>query len=192
VAAAVIAVRQACPTVPVGVTTGLWISEGDAGQRLAAVTRWAGLPSAARPDFASVNVGEPGVADLLEAQCRAGIAAEAGVWSTADVETLASTGSATWIRILVEIVDGSAETAVPAADAILAGLDESRVTGPRLLHGEGAACWPLVAQAGRLSLPTRTGFEDTVTGPAGEPVTGNADLVRRALTTWSAAASSHR
>lgn len=192
VAAAVTAVRRACPRVPVGITTGLWISEGDTGRRLATVARWADLPPAARPDFASVNVGEPGFTDLLDALRRIGIATEVGVWSTADARTLATAGRASWTRILVEIIDGAAETAVASADAILASLDELRVTGPRLLHGEDAACWPLVGHAGRLGLPTRIGLEDTVTGPAGEPIAGNADLVRHALTAWSAAASSHQ
>ncbi|MCW2137978.1 3-keto-5-aminohexanoate cleavage enzyme [Actinoplanes cyaneus] len=47
VAEAVAAVRRACPGVPVGVTTGLWISNGNIGQRLAAVAGWEALPSAA-------------------------------------------------------------------------------------------------------------------------------------------------
>ena len=87
VAAAVTAVRRACPSVPVGVTTGLWISNGDIGRRLKAVASWADLPSAVRPDFASVNVSEPGFADLVEALRQAEIAVEAGVWSAADAQT---------------------------------------------------------------------------------------------------------
>ncbi|MBB2942730.1 uncharacterized protein (DUF849 family) [Actinoplanes lutulentus] len=185
VAAAVTAVRRACPTVPVGVTTGLWISDGDIGRRLATVARWAGLPPAARPDFASVNVSEPGFADLAEALQRAGIAVEAGVWSPADARTLAAT-QGSWLRVLVEIIDGTAETAVAAADAILTSLDDLGVTAPRLLHGEDATCWPLVAHAGRLGLPTRIGLEDTLAGPAGDPATGNADLIRQSLTVWTA------
>ncbi|MDR7327635.1 3-keto-5-aminohexanoate cleavage protein [Catenuloplanes sp. NPDC020197] len=184
VGAAVAAVRRACPEVPVGVTTGLWIGGGDAGRRLAAVARWAGLPPAARPDFASVNVGEPGFAELSATLRRAGIGVEAGVWSTADAETLAASGRATWFRVLVEIIDGTAGD----ADAILTRLDDLGVPGPRLLHGENATCWPLIAEAGRRGLPTRIGLEDTVTGPAGEPVAGNAALVRHALTVWTASA----
>jgi uncharacterized protein (DUF849 family) len=157
-------------------------------QRLAMVARWADLPETARPDFASVNVSEPGFAELVAALHRAGIAVEAGVWSATDARALADSGSAGWARILVEIVDGSAGAAVAAADAVLARLDELDVAGPRLLHGEDAACWPLVAHAGRLGLPTRIGLEDTTAGPAGEPVAGNADLVRRALAVWTAAA----
>ncbi|RSM54104.1 hypothetical protein DMB66_37850 [Actinoplanes sp. ATCC 53533] len=190
-AAAVTAVRWACPSVPVGVTTGLWICDGDIGRRLATVTRWADLQPAARPDFASVNVSEGGFADLVEALQRAGIGVEAGVWSTADAQTL-SASQVSWTRILVEIIDGTAVTAVAAADAILTSLDDVGVTAPRLLHGEEATCWPLVVHAGRLGLPTRIGLEDTVVGSAGEPVVDNADLVRQALAAWTTAASSHR
>ncbi len=187
VAGAVTAVRRACPSVPVGVTTGLWISDGDAGRRLATVARWAGLSPAARPDFASVNVAEDGFTDLVDTLHRAGIGVEAGVWSTADAQALAAAGPVAWTRILVEIVHGTAETAVAAADAILASLDECEVTAPRLLHGEEAACWPLVAHAGRLGLPTRIGLEDTLVGLAGEPIADNAYLVRQALAVWTAA-----
>ncbi|BEL06304.1 3-keto-5-aminohexanoate cleavage protein [Actinoplanes sichuanensis] len=186
VAAAVTAVRRACPGVPVGVTTGLWISDGDADRRLTTVAGWAALPSTARPDFASVNVGEPGFAELAEVLRRAEVGVEAGVWSTADAHMLAAVRTPV-TRILVEVIDGSAASAVATADAILAALDDAGLSAPRLLHGEEATCWPLVAHAGRRGLPTRIGLEDTLVGPAGEPIADNADLVRRALTIWSAA-----
>lgn len=189
VAAAVTAVHRACPNVPVGVSTGLWITDGDVARRLAAVARWADQPLGARPDFASVNVGEAGFADLTNVLRRAGIAVEAGVWSTAGAERLAVAGPVDWTRILVEIIGGAIETAVGRADAILACLDDRGVTAPRLLHGEDAACWLLVTHAGRLRLPTRIGLEDTVVGPAGEPVVDNAELVRLALAVWTAAAN---
>src|ERR1700721_2665578 len=69
-----------------------------------------------------------------------------------------------------------------ARDAALPALDSSAVRGlPRLLHGEGDSCWPLVAQAAREGLPTRIGLEDTLAGPDGRPASGNAELVRCAL-----------
>ncbi|GIE76627.1 hypothetical protein Aph02nite_25770 [Actinoplanes philippinensis] len=196
VAAAVGAVRRACRGVPVGVTTGLWIAGGDPGRRLAAVAAWAGLPATARPDFASVNVGEPGFAALAEVLQGVGVEVEAGVWSVADARALAAaglpggaatpTGRPAWARVLVEVIGAPAGAAVAVADAILAELDALGVAGPRLLHGEDAGCWPLVAHAARRGLPTRIGLEDTLTGPRGEPVTGNADLVRHALTVRAA------
>ncbi|WP_203995428.1 3-keto-5-aminohexanoate cleavage protein [Virgisporangium aurantiacum] len=191
VGAVVAAVRRACPGLPVGVTTGLWISAGDVGRRLAEVTRWADLPVGERPDFASVNVGEPGFADLVAALRAAGIGVEPGVWSIADALALAlalaGAGAGPWVRVLVEVPDGPVGTATADADAILARLDDLAVPGPRLLHGDGARCWPLVAHAGRLGLATRIGLEDVLVGPDGEPVADNADLVRRAVTVWGAA-----
>ncbi len=188
VAAAVSAVREACLGTPVGVSTGLWICDGDVWARQEMVARWATMPPDGRPDFASANVSEPGFAELVEALHRAGIAVEAGVWSVDDADRLAGVGWAVrWARILVEIINTPRDEAEAIADAVLARLDEVAAVGPRLLHGEGAACWPLVAHAGRLGLPTRIGLEDTVVGPSGEAVSDNAHLVRLALQEWGAA-----
>ena len=80
----------------------------------------------------------------------------------------------------------SAGQATVAADEILHCLDELGTAVPRLLHGEGPACWPLIAHAGALRLPTRIGLEDTTVGPGGATVDGNAELVRLALQIWTA------
>ena len=81
-----------------------------AASAAAAVAAWAGIPPGARPDFASVNVSEPGWADLCRLLRSAAIAAEAGVWSVPDAVQLAAGGRAVeWLRILVEVID------VPAA-----------------------------------------------------------------------------
>jgi len=187
VGAAVAAVRVACPGTPVGVSTGLWITRGDAAARQAAVSQWAGLAAGARPDFASVNVSEDGWAGVVGSLGAAGIAAEAGVWSAADVQVLARAvdGGALAplpLRILIEVMGEPADSAPRVAGDILRALDDSPLRElPRLLHGEGEGCWPLVAQAAREGLPTRIGLEDTTAGPGGEPVSGNAELVRLAL-----------
>jgi uncharacterized protein (DUF849 family) len=191
VAAAVTAVRQACPGTPVGVSTGLWITGGDPAVRQSMVAGWAGLAVAARPDFASVNLSEPGWARLCGVLASAGIAAEAGIWSVVDADQLATAGEAVgWLRILVEIIDVPAGQAVTAADKVLRRVHELNATIPRLLHGEGPACWPLIAHAGRLGLPTRIGLEDTTVGPDGSAVSGNAELVQLALQIWRASAAS--
>lgn len=188
VAAAVAAVRQACPGTPVGVSTGLWITGGNAVARQEAVAGWAALPPGTRPDFASVNLSEPGPARLLEALAAAGVTAEAGVWSAADASRAAAViPGGGWLRILVEVIGVPAAGAVAAAEEILRELDRSGVAAPRLLHGEQETCWPLVRHAGQLGLPTRIGLEDITTGPGGQPVTGNAELIRLALATWTAA-----
>ncbi len=187
VGAAVTAVRAACPGVPVGVSTGLWITRGDAAARQAAVADWASLTAAARPDFASVNVSEDGWAGVAGSLGAAGIAVEAGVWSVADVRVLADAFACGGLpqpplRILVEVMGVPAEAAPRRAGEILRALDDSPLRGfPRLLHGEEEGCWPLVAQAAQAGLPTRIGLEDTTAGPEGELASGNAELVRRAL-----------
>ncbi len=117
-----------------------------------------------------------------------GVAAEAGVWSAADARRAATVSpGGGWLRILVEVIGVPAADAVAAAAEILRQLDRSGVAAPRLLHGEQEACWPLVRQASRLGLPTRIGLEDTTTGPGGQPVSGNAELTRLALATWTTA-----
>jgi uncharacterized protein (DUF849 family) len=128
------------------------------------------------------------MAGVLEALSAAGVSAEAGVWSAADAAAVASASPADgWLRILVEVINVPAAGAVAAADEILRELDRSGVGVPRLLHGEQEACWPLVRHAGRLGLPTRIGLEDTTTGPDGQQVSGNAELVRLALAEWTTA-----
>src|SRR5215470_5687118 len=81
VLAAVAAIRAAVPGTPVGVTTGLWVAGGDPARRMSLVARWVGSD---RPDFASVNLSEPGAEDLAGLLTDLGIAVEAGVWSADD------------------------------------------------------------------------------------------------------------
>jgi len=189
VGAAVAAVREACPGIAIGVSTGLWIT-GDRAARQAAVARWGELPAASRPDFASVNLSEPGTASLLDALDVAGISAEAGVWSAADAQAVSQISPARgWLRILVEIVGVVAADATVQADRIIRQLESSGVSSPRLLHGEGQTCWPLIRHAGRLGLATRIGLEDTLAGPDGDAVSGNAELTSLALAAWIDAAA---
>lgn len=180
---AVTAVRHACPGTPVGVSTGLWITGGDPVARQAGVAGWAGLSAPARPDFASVNVSEAGWAEVAHTLAAAGIGVEAGVWSVADVRILAGTPDLpALLRVMVEVTGAPGASAAAQGREIVRSVRESaRRTDPLLLHGENAGCWPLIALAGELGLATRIGLEDTTTGPSGQPVTGNADLVRLAL-----------
>jgi uncharacterized protein (DUF849 family) len=70
--AAVREVRQACG-VPVGVATGGWV-EPDADRRAQLVSAWT------EPDFASVNLSEPGAVEVMRGLPNAGIGIEAGTW----------------------------------------------------------------------------------------------------------------
>jgi uncharacterized protein (DUF849 family) len=204
VGAAVAAVRAACPGVPAGVTTGLWAAaepggSDAAGGDLAAAARarqqqvggWAGLDAAHRPDFASLNLSEEGWQQLATTLADAGIGVEAGVWSVADADRIAGFAPAGgWLRVMVEVAGVGASEAVGYADEILARLAATAPGVRPLLHGEDESCWPLIAHAGQIGLPTRIGLEDVTAGPAGQPVGGNAELVRLALEFWAAAAVS--
>jgi len=184
--AAVAAVRAACPRTSIGVSTGLWITGGDVAARHVRVSAWSELPADGRPDFASVNVGEPGFAAVVEVLLASGFAVEAGVWSVGDADALAASGLAPHcLRILVEVIGVLAAEAEPTASAILSRLDAHGLTEPRLLHGEDGSVWLLIALAGRLGLPTRIGLEDTLIGVDGRPAVDNADLVRQALTVYN-------
>jgi uncharacterized protein (DUF849 family) len=187
IASAVRAIRLASPGVPVGVSTGLWIAGGDVAARQREISEWATLAVEEPPDFASVNVSEPGFSELTVTLDLAGVAVEAGVWSSADAEALSASVPGRLLRILVEVSGSRYADGVSAADAILRRLDDLALPGPRLLHGHGSTCWPLVAEAGRLGLSTRIGLEDTLVGPPGRAAVDNADLVRMALTCWQAA-----
>jgi uncharacterized protein (DUF849 family) len=191
IGAAVSAIRRSCPGIAIGVSTGLWITGGDVWRRSAQVAAWADLSPAQRPDFASVNLSEPSFAELAGVLTEAGIGAEAGVWSVTDAAALAAVQAPKgngWLRVLVEIIDAPAETCIEEASRVLAAVQSSGLDLPVLLHGAGEACWPLLRLAGRLGLTTRIGLEDVTTGPDGEPVRDNADLVTLALREWRAAA----
>ncbi|HYK68867.1 MAG TPA: 3-keto-5-aminohexanoate cleavage protein [Streptosporangiaceae bacterium] len=188
VGAAIAAIREASPRAPVGVTTGLWVTGGDVVARREDVAEWADLPPERRPDFASVNISEPGWQELVAILDETGIGVEAGVWSVADAATAAS-ADADWLRILVEVGDPPSAGATARADEILAQLSSAGTSAPVLLHGAGDSCWPLVVHAGLLGLATRIGLEDVLAGPHGQQIADNAELVRLALVEWTVAPS---
>ena len=91
--AVVLAIRDACPNIPVGLTTAIWI-EPDPVRRLERVAAWA-VPS----DFVSVNLSEAGVSQLCDHLLARGIGIEAGVWTVEHAWTPRlhhGAGFATW------------------------------------------------------------------------------------------------
>ena len=183
--AVVLAVRAACGA-PVGVSTDAWI-EPDVARRVDLVRGWR------TPDFASVNLSEPGAVEVMRALLEASVGIEAGVWDVADAERLAASGVAAGVqRILVEPVDLTAAEAPSAVGEIHAALDRLDLRAPRLQHGDGEATWVLIADAVRRGLDTRVGLEDTLAGPDGEPAAGNEALVRAARALGAGADASAR
>ena len=62
-------------------TTGIWTVDGDVARRLDLVGQWTGPD---RPDYASINLNEPGTEALADLLASLGIEIEAGVWTAAD------------------------------------------------------------------------------------------------------------
>jgi uncharacterized protein (DUF849 family) len=172
-----VAVRDAAPGLPVGVTTGAWAMP-DPRERVAAVRAWRELP-----DFASVNWHEQGAEDVAAALLEVGVAVEAGIWHIdAAARWAASPYRDRCIRILLELPDGLPGAAVPqeASRLLRAVTTPHRDGSTVLLHGEGSSAWPALQLAGQLVLATRIGLEDTLTLPDGSPAPDNATLVHAA------------
>ena len=172
--AVVRAVRRAVPGVPIGVTTGAWADPLPAG-RAARVDSWTELP-----DFASVNWHEEGTEEVASALLARGIGIEAGIWyPDAAAAFAASSLAGRCLRVLVETTEDVAADALVTAAAIL---DAVRPLGlPTLLHGEGAAAWPVYEYALAHGLDRRIGLEDVLVLPDGSPAADNAALVAAAL-----------
>jgi uncharacterized protein (DUF849 family) len=178
--AAMVALRRACPELPIGVSTGAWI-EPDPHARVAAIEKWTVLP-----DFASVNAHEHG-AELVAAALHArGIGVEAGLWTPEAVRRRLRWRTPC-LRLLLECMEPEEERALANARAMLATLaadHKPRAAGRAsvLLHAEGPAVWAVLGEAVRLGLDTRIGLEDTRTMPDGTMAPDNLALVETALT----------
>lgn len=174
--ATVLAVRRACPGTLVGVSTGAWI-EGDADRTLAYVEGWRELP-----DYASVNLSEPGAPAVMERLWRRGIGVEAGLASVADAERLVALGlGARALRVLVEIEEQGEAEALVVAEEVEAVLARAGLRRPVLLHGLDATVWRFVARAAERRFSTRVGLEDGRLLPDGAVTPGNAALVTAAV-----------
>jgi uncharacterized protein (DUF849 family) len=173
VAAAVTAVRQAKPGLPVGVTTGFWALP-DAGQRLAAIQAWTVLP-----DFTSLNWHEPGSPELAEVLLGMGLGVEVGIFHAEAAQSWAASDiSRHCLRVMLEL-GPDADTSL--ADDLLDLVASANSPAPTLLHGLDDSCWPLLEHAGRRGVQTRIGMEDTLKLPDGSVTPGNAALVAAAV-----------
>jgi uncharacterized protein (DUF849 family) len=165
---AVEAVRGRCPGVPVGVSTREGIVP-DLWERLALLAEWD-----RGPDFASVNFHEEGAEQVADLLIERGIQIEAGLFTPAAAEDYLAWGGP-FTRVLVEAIPGISpgDDGIAAAQAILAVLPTSDV----LVHGENEWAWPVLRWASTQGYGVRLGFEDMLTGPEGQHVDSNADLL---------------
>jgi uncharacterized protein (DUF849 family) len=182
-AAAIEAIRDLCPGLPIGLTTGHWIV-GDSRQRLALVGRWTVLP-----DFCSVNFSEPGTDELCDLLLSMGIGIEAGLSSIADARIfVASRFTDRCLRVLIEVEPGGPDDPVKSAAAITRILDAAGNQLPRLQHGLGTAAWPVLRDALNRGYDIRIGFEDTLTLRDNSHAASNAELVASVVGLLSEAA----
>jgi uncharacterized protein (DUF849 family) len=168
---AMLAIRHACPGVPVGVSTAARI-EPDPLRRQELIESWT-----ERPDFASVNFPEPSARQLCDLLSHLGIGIEAGVWTLADAESLLVSGyEHRLVRVLIEPQDPEPVAAEAEADRITVALDRADIR-PRVYHGYGLATWRVIQYAFESGWEVRVGLEDTLILPDGTQATGNAELV---------------
>ena len=174
---AVAAVRAATG-LPVGVTTGIWTVAGDTGRRLDLVAGWAGPD---RPDYASVNMNEPGLEELADLLTSLGIGIEAGVWKPADARVLGASGFRDRLQwVLMEPEDRTPAAAVATAAAAAAELSRLGLTARQVRHGYDLATWEVLSAAVADGQDIRVGLEDTTVLPDSSAAAGNADLVAAA------------
>ncbi len=176
---AAVAATRAATGLPVGVTTGIWTVDGDVARRLDLVSRWTGPD---RPDYASINMNEPGTDDLAGLLTSLGIAIEAGVWAAADARLL---GVAAFrdriLRVLMEPVDRNPAGAVATAAEAASELARLGVTARQVHHGYDHATWDVMRAAVAVGQDIRIGLEDTTFLPDGSVAEGNSDLVAAAV-----------
>lgn len=177
VLASVAAVRAATG-LPVGVTTGIWTVDGDTRRRLELVAGWAG---ADRPDYASINMNEPGTEALADLLTSLGIGIEAGVWTADDARVLGASSFLDRIQwVLIEPEDETPAAAVSSAAAAAAELARLGITARQVRHGYGTATWDVLRAAIADGQDIRIGLEDTTVLPDGQVAAGNGDLAAAA------------
>jgi uncharacterized protein (DUF849 family) len=174
-AAALRAVRAACPGVPISLSTSAAI-EADPQRRRALVAAWTDLP-----DLVTANQGEDGIRELCELLVARGVGIEAGLLSLADAHAFVTSGIALWcVRALIEPLDGEPDDAVAHAAAIEDALAEGGVHLEQVHHGDGIASWAVNRRAVTRGHGIRTGLEDTAVLPDGSTAAGNRELVAAA------------
>jgi uncharacterized protein (DUF849 family) len=170
-AAALRAVRAACPGVPISLSTSEAI-ETHPG-RLERIARWTELP-----DLVTANQGEAGILDVCELLLARGVGIEAGLLRLSDAERFVNAGLASrCVRVLIEPLDADPAAAVAHAAAMEEVLARAGVTLEQVHHGDDVATWHVMARAVRRGHGIRAGLEDTTRLPDGRTAPDNASLV---------------
>jgi len=174
-AAALRAVRAACPGVPISFTTSAGV-EPDPRKRRFLVASWTELP-----ELVTANMGEQGILELCELLFKRGVGIEAGLLSLSDARVFVKSGIAPrCVRAMVEPLDPVPHDAVAHAEAIEQELAAGGVQLEQVHHGDGIASWAVNRRAVERGHGIRTGLEDTPVLPDGRLASGNGELVAAA------------
>ena len=165
--------------VEIGLTTGAWIVP-DVVERVRLISDWEGV------DCATVNLCEPGFADVMAVLRDNGIGVDVGLWDISEIDRFARSGFVGDVqRVSIELDPGEPyfPTGRPEslADELDASLDAIGCTVPRLTHGAASWTWALVRYAFARGHDTRVGFEDSAYLPDGSQAASNAQLVTEAM-----------
>jgi uncharacterized protein (DUF849 family) len=175
-AAALPAVRAACPGLPLSLTTSASV-EPDPDRRRARIAAWTELP-----ELVTANMGEAGILDLCDLLIERGIGIEAGLLSLDDARVFVASGLAPrCVRALVEPLNAEPDDAVALAEAIEQALADGAVQLEQVHHGDGIASWAVNRRAVARGHGIRTGLEDTPVLPDGRIASGNGELVAAAV-----------
>lgn len=148
-AAALRAVRSACPGIPISLSTSAAIESHP--KRLESVTRWIELP-----DLVTANQGEEGIVELCHLLISRGVGIEAGLLHLDDAHRFVQSGLPEHcVRVLVEPLDADPDAAVAHAAALEHVLANAGVTLEQVHHGDGVATWHVMARAAKLGYGIR-------------------------------------
>lgn len=174
-AAVLRAIRDACPGVPISLTTSASIVP-DPALRLAKVAAWTVMP-----DLVTANQGEPGIVELCELLLSRGVAIEAGLLTADDARAFVRSGLAPRCRrVLMEPLDLDPAVALAHAAAMEEIVTSAGITLEQVHHGYGIACWGVNRRALERGHAIRTGLEDITLLPDGRQARDNAELVAAA------------
>ena len=172
-AAALRAVREACPGVPISLSTSAEI-EPDPERRLELIAAWTDLP-----ELVTANQGERGIVELCEHLLERGVGIEAGLLDLDDARRFAAGGlAARCRRVLLEPLDADPEDAVAHAAAMEEVIADAGIGLEQVHHGDGIATWHVMRRGAERGHGIRVGLEDTTVLPDGSSPQGNGELVR--------------
>ena len=169
---AVVAVREACPGVPISLSTSAAI-ESDPRRRVGLIGRWE-----VQPELVTANQGEPGIVDVCELLRSRGVGIEAGLLCHTDAEQFVRSSVPEYARrVLVEPLDADPRTACEHAAVMESILAAHAVELSQMHHGDGVASWAVNERALARGHDVRGGIEDTGHLPDGTDATDNAELI---------------